>query len=166
MSQVTSGFDPRTLFPQALSLQEQPHPLFVGNMETELHRLLPRHRSDFDNARALVALGYPAVAPVLKELLTWLQDGNWPITRLVGDFFLTIPEAIAPLVQDVLAGDDLQWKYWCIVRLIGQMPPTVAIQFRDELTRLAESPTTAERLDELDSVAKDALLSLGFVPSE
>jgi hypothetical protein len=135
-------------------------------MGTDLRQLLPRDKSDFGNVRALVALGYPAVAPVLKDLLAWLQDGNWPISRLIGDFFLTIPEAIAPLVQKVLAGDDLQWKYWCIVRLIGQMPPTVAIQFRDELTRLAESPTAAERLDELDSVAKDALLNLGFARSE
>lgn len=151
-----------TIFPETLSLLDQLDPLLVGAMGTDLRQLLPRDKSDFGNARALVALGYPAVAPVLKDLLAWLQDGNWPISRLVGDFFLTIPEAIAPLVREVLEGDDLQWKYWCIVRLIGQMPPTVATQFRDELTRLAEFPTAEERLDELDAVARDALFSLGF----
>lgn len=94
---------------------------------------MPREKSDFVNVRALVAIGYPAVAPY---------------------------------VQEVLEGDDLQWKYWCIVRLISKMRPEVAGQFRDELTRLAEFPTAAERLDELDEVAGGALRKLGFAKGD
>jgi hypothetical protein len=131
-------------------------------METDLRQRLPRYKIDFENTKALLALGYPAVAPVLRDLLEWLQDGNWPISRPVGEFLLTIPEAIAPLVQEVLDGDDLQWKYWCIVRLIGEMPLEVTRLFRDELTRLVESPTAAEKLNELDEAAGDALRKLGF----
>jgi len=135
-------------------------------METDLYQLLPRDKSDFVNVRALVAIGYPAVAPVLGELLAWLQDGNWPVSRPIGEFLLTIPGAVAPYVQEVLDGDDLQWKYWCIVRLISEMRPEVAGQFRDELTRLAEFPTAAERLDELDEVAGEVLRKLGFAKGD
>jgi hypothetical protein len=39
-------------------------------------KYLPLDKSDVINIRALLALGYPAMAPCLRELLEWLQDGN------------------------------------------------------------------------------------------
>jgi hypothetical protein len=129
-------------------------------MKTDPLEFFPLHKSDVANARALLALGYPALGPHLMELLEWLQDGNWPISRPIGEFLLTIPEAIAPLIQEVLAGEDHQWKYWCIVRLIGEMKPKVAEQFRSELLRLAEFPTLAEAQNELDKEAQGALQKL------
>ena len=126
-------------------------------MAEDLRQLLPKDKCDVAGARAIVGLGYPAVAPVLPELLEWLQDCKWPVSRPISEFLVTIPEAVAPLVWDVLRGDDDIWKYWCIVCLIGRMPAGVAGQFREELTRLAERPTVAERLEELDEVAREAL---------
>ena len=124
------------------------------------HQFLPRHKSDIERARAAVALGYPAVAPILPDLLEWLQDCNWPISRPIGDFLASIPEAVAPHIWNVLRGDDLIWKYWCIVRLISTMPSHVAEQFRAELTRLSEQPAPREREEELDEVAAEALQSI------
>ena len=46
-------------------------------MAVDPRDLLPRHKSDRERTRAIIGLGYPAVAPVLPEQLTWLQDGNW-----------------------------------------------------------------------------------------
>ncbi len=82
------------------------------------------------------------------------------ISRPIGKFLLTIPQAVAPFIQEVLEGDDHQWKYWCIVRLIGEMTPAVAEQYRIELFRLAVCPTLAEAQNELNEVAKDALQKL------
>ncbi|MFM9062194.1 MAG: DUF5071 domain-containing protein [Pirellula sp.] len=89
-----------------------------------------------------------------------MQDGNWPISRPIGKFLLTIPQAVAPFIQEVLQGDDHPWKYWCIARLIGEMTPTVAEQYRIELFRLAVCPTLTEAQNELNEVAKDALQKL------
>lgn len=115
---------------------------------------------DVAGARAVVALGYPAVAPVLPDLLEWLQDCNWPVSRPIGDFLSSLPEQMAPLIWGVLRGKDDIWKYWCIARLVSVMPRETAEQFHPELTRLAERPTSAEHLEELDEVAQDALRSL------
>ena len=129
-------------------------------MAVDPRQLLPRDKRDLENARAVIALGYPAVAPVLRDLLEWLQDCNWPVSRPIGDFLASLPQQTAPLIWTVLHGDDHIWKYWCIVRLISVMPGNVAEQFRAELTRLAERPTPAERSEELDEVAQDALRAL------
>ncbi|MBU6176012.1 MAG: DUF5071 domain-containing protein [Planctomycetes bacterium] len=129
-------------------------------MVADPRKYLPLDKSDVINTRALLALGYPALVPYLRELLEWLQDGNWPISRPIGKFLLTIPQEVAPFIQEVLEGDDHQWKYWCIVRLIGEMTPAVAEQYRIELFRLAVCPTLAEAQNELNEVAKDALQKL------
>ena len=120
-------------------------------------QLLPRDKLDVTGAHAVVALGYPAVAPVLPDLLEWLQDCNWPVSHSIGDFLASLPEPMAPLIWAVLRGNDDTWKYWCIVRLISAMPSEIAEQFRPELTRLAENPTREEHLEELDEVAQTAL---------
>jgi hypothetical protein len=129
-------------------------------MAVDPRQLLPRDKHDLENARAVIALGYPAVAPVLPDLLEWLRDCNWPVSRAIDDFLATLPEQMAPLIWKVLRGDDHTWKYWCIVRLISAMPVSVAEQFRTELTRLANEPTPAERNEELNEVAQDALREL------
>lgn len=129
-------------------------------MAVDARTLLPRDKCDIDHVHAIVALGYPAVAPVLPDLLEWLRDCNWPVSFPIADFLATLPEQMAPLIWDVLRGDDDIWKYWCIARLISAMPTQIAEQFRAELTRLVERPTTAERGEELNEVAEDALHSL------
>jgi hypothetical protein len=82
------------------------------------------------------------------------------VSHSISDFLATLPEPMAPLIREVLNGDDHIWKYWCIVRLISRMPRDVAEQFRGELTRLAEYPTAAERSEELNEVAQEALRAL------
>src|SRR3954454_25322905 len=60
-------------------------------MASDPRQLLPRDKLDVAGARAVIALGYPAVAPVLGDLLEWLQDCNWPVSRPIADF---LPQAI------------------------------------------------------------------------
>ncbi|MEM1354850.1 MAG: DUF5071 domain-containing protein [Planctomycetota bacterium] len=129
-------------------------------MADDLQSLLPKHKSDFESVNNLLALGYPEIAPLLPDLLEWLQDGNWPISNIISEFLTTIPEHTAPLIWNVLRGDDYVWKYWCISQLIRKMPSRLAEQFRSELTRLTESPTVVERQEELDRIAIAAVQDL------
>jgi hypothetical protein len=126
-------------------------------MAIDPRELLPRDKHDVGNARSVVALGYPTVAPVLPDLLEWLKDCNWPVSHPIGDFLATLPEQMAPLIWKVLRSDDYIWKYWCIARLISSMSPDIAEQFRAELTRLAQEPTPKELTEVLNKVSQEAL---------
>jgi len=107
--------------------------------------------------RAIIALGYPAVAPVLPELLVWLQDGNWPISRPIGRFLASVGEPIVPLVREVFDGTDGIWKYWCIELFVRELPRSVAEQLCPELQRLAYHPMADDRSEEVDERAREAL---------
>jgi hypothetical protein len=132
-------------------------------MSEDIRSLLPRGKSDGENARAIIAKGYPAIAPVLPELMEWLQDPNWPIHRVIAPFLGTIGEPLIPHVRDVLASNDDGWKYQVLEHIVATSPEIVTA-LRLQLTRMATEPTSGEKAEEVDQIAKNILaLSAGLI---
>ena len=130
-----------------------------------LRSQLPKHKRDLQAARAIVTRGFPAVAPVLPELLEWLQDCNWPVAHVLAPFLATIGLPLLPDIRQVLQTDDNQWKYWVLGEVVGQCPE-LAVALRDELTRLATAPTPLEVSDELHLVAQEILDRVSHEPGQ
>lgn len=122
----------------------------------DLQDLLPRDKFDLARATAAVDAGYPSVAPILPELLEWLQDCNWPVAHILAPFLASIGEPLIPYVGRVLESNDVIWKYWMISRVIDPSP-VIAAAFRDVLERLANFPTESEVHEELNEVAQRVL---------
>lgn len=114
--------------------------------------LMIRSKFDLDRADRLIAMGYPRVAEYIPNMLEWIQDMNWPVAKKLAPFLASLGEPVLPEIRKVLAGDDMIWKYWCI-GLLGEMDIRCAETFRQELERLASSPTESEHREELDEQA-------------
>jgi hypothetical protein len=112
------------------------------------HPLVPKHKHDIETARLACEAGYPAVEPVLYELLEWIKDYSWPVAQELVPFLASIGEPLAPHIRRVLAGDDYIWQYW-ICELFQESAALYSI-FRQEIHRIASFPTTEERTEELD----------------
>lgn len=119
-----------------------------------------RNKFDLEAAKALVAAGYPAVAPMLGHLFEWIQDCNWPVAHIIAPFLASVGSPVIPEIERVFQTDDLQWKYWCISAVIHDMDAEAANALRGELERLARNPSALEHEEELDEVAQDALDNL------
>ena len=70
---------------------------------SELTKLLPKNSSDVDGARAILALGYPTVAPVLKSLFQWLETSGSDVDLLMRPFFASLGEPAVELVAEALS---------------------------------------------------------------
>ena len=127
----------------------------------DIQALIPRHKSDVERARAVVAAGYPAVAPILSRLLEWLQDYNWPVAQVLAPFLAAIGSPLIPHIQHVLDTDDDIWKYW-IISTIMHNSLELATAYKIELQRLAYLPTQGESIEELDEVAREVLEKFGW----
>lgn len=130
------------------------------SMDT-VHELIPRDKMDTDRAEAAVAAGYPAVAPIVPDLLEWLQDMNWPVANVLAPFLASIGEPLVPHIRHIFETDDELWKYWMIVAILRDSP-TVAAAFRDDLVRIASAPTEREAEEGLDERAQDTLEWYGW----
>jgi hypothetical protein len=121
----------------------------------EIRALLPRDKSDLARANEVVARGYPAVAPILPELIEWLQDYNWPVAKILAPFLASIGSPLLPEIRRVLGTKDYVWQYWVLTCLVKTAEMASAL--RDELKRLAERPAPEEAAEELHLVARELL---------
>ncbi|MEQ1488933.1 MAG: DUF5071 domain-containing protein [Terricaulis sp.] len=118
--------------------------------------LLPTNKMDTERATAIVALGYPAVAPVLAELLTWLQDVNWPVASVLAPFLASIGTPLATYALEVLRTDDDLWKLNVLQSVVAKSPE-LRREMLSEIRRIAMSPTPGERAEGVDTLAGELL---------
>lgn len=125
-------------------------------MQNDIRTLIPQTKFDTERAEQAVAAGYPAVEPILPELLEWIQDCNWPVAQVLAPFLGSIGTPLIPHIRKILASDDTMWKYWTLNYLVRNSPD-VATALREELKRFANSPTPDESAAGVDEVARDIL---------
>lgn len=121
---------------------------------------LPRDKFDFERVNKLKELDKEELIPLLPGLLEWIQDMNWPIALEVADVLITFPEELTPLIKNVLSTHDDIWKYWCLTYLVKRMQLENRKQLFNELTKLVESPSPGEKLEELDELAAEIINEL------
>ena len=117
---------------------------------------LPNDKCDVRGAEAMVACGYPAVEPVLPRLLEWIQDGNWPVARVLAPFLATLGAPLVPHARRILNGNDDTWKYFLVQDVVAKSAELVVLLHPD-LERLALSATEGEAAEGLPSMAAGLL---------
>lgn len=119
---------------------------------TDVRDLLPKSKYDVENAKMIVAQGYPAAEIVLPELLEWLKDCNWPVSRILEPFLASVGLPLAPFVRNILQTDDEMWKYWilsCIVMPSAEIFEAV----QKDVIRIASTSSGGEDEEEVRKVA-------------
>jgi len=117
---------------------------------------LPGDKYDVLAVERLVQAGPKSALPHLAELLTWMQDLNWPVAQALQPFLAEIGLPLEPYIRAVLASDDEGWKFWTISAVVGESLPLARV-FEPELRRMASSPSPGERLECLQERAMEIL---------
>ena len=120
---------------------------------------MPSSKRDTAKAEQLIALGYPEVEPVLPQILEWLQDLNWPVAFVFRRFLIEIGAPLAPYVRAVLLTNDDRWKYSLMIGVVRDSP-RMAQALRQDLERIARTPTAGELAEEVSEVSALVLNSL------
>lgn len=121
---------------------------------------MPRDKFDFERVQIISKMKREEVVPLLPGLLEWMQDRNWPIAVEVIDILLSYPKEVVPHLKNIFNTDDYTWKYWCLECLVKEFPLEGKLLLKDELIRLADSPTKGEKLEETDILAMEILQSI------
>ena len=129
-------------------------------MPNDVRSLLPRDKFDVEAVRAIADAGYPAIAPILDELVDWTADGNWPVARPLADYLATLGEPLVAPVSRVLRGTDGSHKENCIRLVVSQMPAENLVRLKEDLRQLAEQPSEDDRREQADIAAREALARL------
>ncbi len=129
----------------------------------DIRALLPQDKMDTERAQALVALGYPAVVPILPELFVWMQDTNWPVTGVVAPFLATIGLPLVPYIREVFATNDEMWKIW-VMQVLVKTSPAIFDVVQDNIREMAYTPPKNEDEEALQETAQEVLDQYGIKP--
>ena len=123
-------------------------------MTRSLQELVPEAKDETAKAAKLVAHGYPAVAPLLAEMLEWVEDANWPVAKVFLPFLSRIGAPLVPHVRYVLQSQDEQWKRVMLDHIVSESG-NLAHGLSVDLLRLIDTPTDAERAEGLHTTADE-----------
>jgi hypothetical protein len=123
--------------------------------------LLPVDKHDDKAVLHLTNLPISQLEPLIPQLLTWLQDENWPIFGPVRDLLIQHPKEIIEPVRDVLRGNDGWWINNCLVSLVACMPKECQTELEAEIERVARHPTLDEKEFESEKAAEEILKGSG-----
>jgi len=123
-----------------------------------MNHLIPIHKDDQKAIKNLQAASPEQVLAVARELLEWLEDGNWPVSYPVGKVLSQYVNQLQDELLPILRGPDPLWKMWCI-RFILEEAHVAQLdqQYIVELERLATYPTSNEEAEGTAEAAQDAL---------
>jgi hypothetical protein len=111
--------------------------------------IVPASKQDFDACERLATASDDEVRAHIRELLTWLQDMNWPVAPLVARRIGTLGSSLAAPLREILRGSDDVWKHWIVSSLLPAVDGTVAESLRAELDRIVTKPTSSEAQEDL-----------------
>jgi hypothetical protein len=118
----------------------------------DIREWLPRDKHDVKAIRKLSEFSDAELKEIIPELMEWLQDGNWPISKPVEDLLLRFGEELIPHIHNVFETKDSTWEYFMLVGLISRLPITYLVLLQTDFERILKFPTPCEVLEELDEI--------------
>ncbi|WBU88114.1 DUF5071 domain-containing protein [Cellulophaga omnivescoria] len=118
---------------------------------------LPKHKGDTAAVANLNNYSYKQVKPIVPELLTWLQDLNWPVAGPIALYLQSITEHITDDIIVILKGKDEVWKYWLVLVFGTNATAPITPKLMAEFKRIATQPTKAEIAEETQELALEVI---------
>lgn len=125
----------------------------------DVRHLIPRGKGE-DIVPLIAEAGYPAIAPILDDLMQWTADPNWPICMPLIDYLNTLGEPMVEPIRRVLRGTDSDHKWLCLTAMVPALPPSAQAQLCDDLRALADRPGEGDRDVGVDTEARAILAGL------
>ncbi|MFW0736919.1 DUF5071 domain-containing protein [Flavobacterium sp. T12S277] len=113
--------------------------------------LIPKDKFDFETVEKLKNYSFEEIESFIPDLLKWLQDINWPISRPIAELLIPYTEKISSEILKILQSQDQVWKYW-ILDTFGEITKDKIVL--NEIERIAKDPTKEEIDEEVSEIAK------------
>jgi hypothetical protein len=130
----------------------------------ELLALMPASKTDADAARGIVRLGYPTVAPVLRDMILWLRVGEAPVADIFSRFFAELAPPPIELIRQGLRHRSLTLRGRLLEEVLPGWPRQAVEPLAAELTALASQPDAADNdLSGMELLLRHGLVERGWL---
>jgi len=124
---------------------------------SQLEKLIPKDKFDFEPFPALMIITEEEVKPILPKLLFFVADMNWPIASEMVKVLVRFSESVVPLIKEVLkpTETDEEWKCFIILALIPELSANSQELLLETVQRICDNPTNGETRGDVWEIAKN-----------
>lgn len=119
-----------------------------------IQNLLPKDKFDLETVENLKNFSFEEIQPIVPELLEWLQDCNWPVSKPILNFLLPFTDKISFNILEILKGSDEIWKYWILMGFGNSITNNLVIE---EIKRIAFKPSKNEINEGIAEIALELI---------
>lgn len=119
-----------------------------------IKNLLPKDKYDLESVENLKNFSFDEIQPIVPELLEWLQDCNWPVSKPIVNFLIPYTDNISADILEILKGTDEVWKYWILSGFGDTITNNLVI---GEIKRIAFKPTKNELNEGISEIALELI---------
>ena len=106
----------------------------------ELVRMLPASGDDLAAAMRIVEMGYPAVGPVMRDMVRWMRVAESPVADAFAAFFGRLGEPAVDVIAEGLLRENSELRHRIFCQVLPEWPPEVIGQLTNTLTMVATQP--------------------------
>jgi Domain of unknown function (DUF5071) len=119
---------------------------------------IPKDKFDTAAIERARGIGFPALNPIIGDLLEWVQDANWPVAPDAASLLSKADIEILPCIRAVLMSDDAVWKLWTLELVAKGLRSDVLAGLQGDLERIAAEPTPKDQAQGVDAAARSLLI--------
>lgn len=119
-----------------------------------IKNLLPKDKFDIESVENLKNFSFDEIQPIVPDLLEWLKDCNWPVSKPIFNFLLPYTDNISSDILEILNGTDEVWKYWILSGFGDSITNNLV---NEEIKRIAFKPTKNELNEGIAEIALELI---------
>jgi hypothetical protein len=123
----------------------------------KMNKYIPEHKGDIDKIELISALPFLKLKIISKELLEWLQDLHWPVSKPIANILKPYTNNLKEEIIEILKSNDDLWKYNIIICFFMEGNIKLDNTLKIELQKITNNPTQSEKEEEVDKIAQEAL---------
>ncbi len=106
----------------------------------ELLKLMPVTGDDLPGATRVVEMGYPGVAPVMRDMVKMMRIAESSVADAFAAFFGRLGEPAVPVIAKGLSWGNCFVRHRIICQVLSEWPPEIIRQLARTLTMVATQP--------------------------
>ena len=125
------------------------------NCATGLLALVPKNKFDDRNLDKLNALSDSEIQVIMKDLLEWTKDINWPIALPIIHILSKREKIVIPYLKEVFKSQDWEWETWILKYLVSGFTDESINKIKKELEEIVYMDIVDDDFVELQVLTRE-----------
>jgi hypothetical protein len=102
--------------------------------------MMPANAADLSAAMRVIEVGYPTIAPVMRDMVRWMRVAESPVADAFAAFFGCLGVAAVGVIGEGLRKDNCWLKHRIFTKILPAWPADAVRPLTNDLTMTATHP--------------------------